>query len=280
MTNPDPLLRIDQVFARYNHSINALHGVSLSVRPGEVHALLGANGAGKTTTLRAISNLLGAQRGLITSGSITFDSLNVLKTRPSQLVQAGLVPVLEGRHVFKSLSVEENLIVGGLARGSRRPEVASDLERIYALFPSLVAKRKIAAGLTSGGEQQMVAIGRALMSRPRLLILDEPSMGLAPIVVNGIFETLRSLNRNGGLTILMAEQNAAVALRYADRATVIENGTDVLSESADVLRRGDLVKEFYLGSNVLALSKRRDVPSHGAEPGSSSSSHPPAIAAE
>lgn len=278
MTTPDPLLGIDHVFARYNHSINALHGVSLSVRPGEVHALLGANGAGKTTTLRAISNLLGAQRGLITSGSITFDGRNVLKTRPSQLVQAGLVPVLEGRHVFKSLSVEENLVVGGLARGSRRPEVASDLERIYTLFPSLVAKRKIAAGLTSGGEQQMVAIGRALMSRPRLLILDEPSMGLAPIVVNGIFETLRSLNRREGLTILMAEQNAAVALRYADRATVIENGTDVLSESADVLRRGDLVKEFYLGSNVLTLSKRRDAPGPLVE--AELSNQTPAIAAE
>ncbi len=278
MTTPDPLLSIDHVFARYNHSINALHGVSLSVQPGEVHALLGANGAGKTTTLRAISNLLGAQRGLITSGSITFDGLNVLKTRPSQLVQAGLVPVLEGRHVFKSLSVEENLVVGGLARGSRRADVASDLERIYTLFPSLVAKRKIAAGLTSGGEQQMVAIGRALMSRPRLLILDEPSMGLAPIVVNGIFETLRSLNRNDGLTILMAEQNAAIALRYADRATVIENGTDVLSESADVLRRGDLVKEFYLGSNVLSLSKRQDVPTNQVKP--DGGDHTAAIAAE
>lgn len=255
MPDSGHLLSVDQIFAIYNHSIIALHGVSLSVRKGEVRALLGANGAGKTTTLRAISNLLGAQRGLVTSGRIVFDGLDVLKTSPSKLVQAGLVPVLEGRHVFKSLSVEENLVVGGLARGSRRSEVSSDLERIYALFPTLLPKRRIAAGLTSGGEQQMVAIGRALMSRPRLLILDEPSMGLAPIIVKGIFETLRALNQNEGLTILMAEQNAAVALRYADEATVIENGVDVLSDTAEALRRGNYVKEFYLGSNISAASK-------------------------
>lgn len=260
MSNFDQLLSVDRIFAIYNHSVAALHGVSLSVRTGEVRALLGANGAGKTTTLRAIANLLGAQRGSVTSGRIVFDGLDVLKTPPSTLVQAGLASVLEGRHVFKSLNVEENLIVGALARGSRRSELSADLERIYALFPSLLPKRKIAAGLTSGGEQQMVAIGRALMSRPRLLILDEPSMGLAPIVVKGIFETLRALNRNDGLTILMAEQNAAIALRYADQATVIENGTDVLSDTADALRRGDYVKEFYLGSNVSSGIKREAGP--------------------
>ncbi|RUO97632.1 ABC transporter ATP-binding protein [Hyphomicrobium sp.] len=260
MSNFDQLLSVDRIFAIYNHSVAALHGVSLSVRTGEVRALLGANGAGKTTTLRAIANLLGAQRGSVTSGRIVFDGLDVLKMPPSTLVQAGLASVLEGRHVFKSLNVEENLIVGGLARGSRRSELSADLERIYALFPSLLPKRKIAAGLTSGGEQQMVAIGRALMSRPRLLILDEPSMGLAPIVVKGIFETLRALNRNDGLTILMAEQNAAIALRYADQATVIENGTDVLSDTADALRRGDYVKEFYLGSNVSTGIKREAGP--------------------
>lgn len=260
MSNFDQLLSVDRIFAIYNHSVAALQGVSLSVRTGEVRALLGANGAGKTTTLRAIANLLGTQRGSVTSGRIVFDGLDVLKTPPSTLVQAGLASVLEGRHVFKSLNVEENLIVGALARGSRRSELSADLERIYALFPSLLPKRKIAAGLTSGGEQQMVAIGRALMSRPRLLILDEPSMGLAPIVVKGIFETLRALNRNDGLTILMAEQNAAIALRYADQATVIENGTDVLSDTADALRRGDYVKEFYLGSNVSSGIKREAGP--------------------
>ncbi|HML27263.1 MAG TPA: ABC transporter ATP-binding protein [Hyphomicrobium sp.] len=248
MSISENLLRVHQISASYNHSIIALHGVSFSIKQGQVLALLGSNGAGKTTTLRAISNLLGAQRGLVTSGQIIFDGLDVLKAPPSKLVRAGLVSVLEGRHVFKSLSIEENLIVGGLARGSRRSEVASDLERVYALFPSLKNKRRISAGLTSGGEQQMVAIGRALMSRPRLLILDEPSMGLAPIIVKSIFDTLRSLNRAEGLTILMAEQNAAVALRYADRATVIENGADVLSDSAEALRQGDYIKDFYLGA--------------------------------
>lgn len=257
MSEPDDLLRVEQIAASYNHSIAALHGVSFSLKPGQVRALLGANGAGKTTTLRAVANLLSGQRGAVTSGKIFFDGLNVLELSPSKLVRAGLASVLEGRHVFKSLSIEENLIVGGLARGSRRSELASDLDRIYALFPSLVAKRRISAGLTSGGEQQMAAIGRALMSRPRLLILDEPSMGLAPIIVKSIFETLRSLNRNDGLTILMAEQNAAVALRYADQATVIQNGVDVLSDTAEALRQSDYIKEFYLGSELPFAPKSR-----------------------
>lgn len=266
MSEPDDLLRVDQISASYNHSIMALHSVSFSIKQGRVRALLGANGAGKTTTLRAVSNLLGAQRGSVTSGKIVFDGLDVLEAPPSKLVQAGLVSVLEGRHVFKSLSIEENLVVGGLARGSRRSELVSDLERIYVLFPSLVAKRRISAGLTSGGEQQMVAIGRALMSRPRLLILDEPSMGLAPIIVKSIFETLRSLNRNEGLTILMAEQNAAVALRYADHATVIENGIDVLSDTAEALRQGDYIKEFYLGSEFTFTPKSRTLVPPGSPP--------------
>lgn len=257
MSEPYDLLRVEQISASYNHSIAALHGVSFSLKQGQVRALLGANGAGKTTTLRAIANLLSGQRGAVTSGKIFFDDLNVLELSPSKLVRAGLASVLEGRHVFKSLSIEENLIVGGLARGSRRSELMSDLDRIYALFPSLVAKRRISAGLTSGGEQQMVAIGRALMSRPRLLILDEPSMGLAPIIVKSIFETLRSLNRDEGLTILMAEQNAAVALRYADQATVIQNGVDVLSDTAEALRQSDYIKEFYLGSDLPFAPKSR-----------------------
>lgn len=257
MSEPYDLLRVEQISASYNHSIAALHGVSFSLKQGQVRALLGANGAGKTTTLRAIANLLSGQRGAVTSGKVLYAGLNVLELSPSKLVRAGLASVLEGRHVFKSLSIEENLIVGGLARGSRRSELVSDLDRIYALFPSLVAKRRISAGLTSGGEQQMVAIGRALMSRPRLLILDEPSMGLAPIVVKSIFETLRSLNRNEGLTILMAEQNAAVALRYADQATVIQNGVDVLSDTAEALRQSDYIKEFYLGSELPFAPKSR-----------------------
>lgn len=277
MSEPDDLLRVEQIAASYNHSIAALHGVSFSLKPGQVRALLGANGAGKTTTLRAVANLLSGQRGAVTSGKIFFDGLNVLELSPSKLVRAGLASVLEGRHVFKSLSIEENLIVGGLARGSRRSELVSDLDRIYALFPSLVAKRRISAGLTSGGEQQMAAIGRALMSRPRLLILDEPSMGLAPIIVKSIFETLRSLNRNEGLTILMAEQNAAVALRYADQATVIQNGVDVLSDTAEALRQSDYIKEFYLGSELPFAPKSRT--SAPPETSAASVDHSP-IAAE
>lgn len=250
MSERSDLLVVNNLAAVYNHAISALHGVSLRVSRGEVRAILGANGAGKSTTLKAISNVLSAVRGQITAGSITFDGLDVAKTKPSDLIRAGLVPVLEGRHVFKSLTVEENLNTGGLGRGSSRAEITSDLERVYTLFPSLTRKRKIAAGLTSGGEQQMVAVGRALMARPRLLVLDEPSMGLAPIVVQSIFDTLRRLNREDGLTILLAEQNAAIALRYAASATVLENGATVLEGTADELRSRADVREFYLGSSI------------------------------
>jgi len=244
------LLIVDKISARYNYSIAALHGVSISLKKGEVLALLGANGSGKTTTLRAVSNLLSSDRGQVTDGSIRFDGLDVLGTRPTDLVRAGLVPVLEGRHVFKSLSVEENLIAGGIGRDSTRSEIAQDLEQIYEFFPRLKIKRSEQAGLTSGGEQQMVAIGRALMSRPRLLVLDEPSMGLAPLVVQGIFEVLSSLNRQLGLTILMAEQNAAIALKHAHKAVVIENGADVLQGSAAELRNRADIKSFYLGEGI------------------------------
>ena len=254
MSDRSNLLVVDAISAIYHHAISALHGVSLAVKQGEIRAILGANGAGKTTTLKAISNILSAERGQITAGRITFDGLDVTKTRPSDLVRAGLVPVLEGRHVFKSLTVEENLTTGGLGRGSTRAEIAADLERVYALFPSLTRKRRISAGLTSGGEQQMVAVGRALMGRPRLLILDEPSMGLAPIVVQSIFDTLRSLNRTDGVTILLAEQNAAVALRYAQTATVLENGESVLQGTAEELRNRSDVGEFYLGSSAARAS--------------------------
>lgn len=250
MSDRTNLLVVADISAIYNHAISALHGVSFSVKQGEIRAILGANGAGKTTTLKAISNILSAERGQITAGRITFDGLDVAKTKPSDLVRAGLVPVLEGRHVFKSLTVEENLTAGGLGRGSSRAEIASDLERVYTLFPSLTRKRRISAGLTSGGEQQMVAVGRALMARPRLLILDEPSMGLAPIVVQSIFDTLRSLNEKDGVTILLAEQNAAVALRYAETATVLENGASVLQGTAAELRKRPDVREFYLGSST------------------------------
>lgn len=247
MPKAHPLLEIANVEAVYGRSIVALSSVSLSLSEGEILALLGANGAGKTTTLRAASNLLAAERGAIRSGAIRFAGLDVTRARPSELVRAGLVQVLEGRHCFSSLTVEENLLAGALGRGSSRREAAADLERIYSYFPRLKEKRKAKSGLASGGEQQMTAIGRALMARPRLLALDEPSMGLAPLVVQSIFETLRALNRNEGLSLLIAEQNAAVALKYAHRATVLENGVSVLEGAAADLRDREDIRAFYLG---------------------------------
>ena len=247
MAGKDVLLSVDGIKATYNGAITALHGVSFALHRGEILALLGANGAGKTTTLKAISNLLPAERGEITAGSIRYEGRDVTTATPAQLVRVGLVQVLEGRHCFRNLTVEENLVSGGLGRSGSRAEIALDLEKIYALFPRLKEKRRALAGLTSGGEQQMTAIGRALMSRPALLVLDEPSMGLAPIVVQDIFKTLRRLNVETGLSILVAEQNSAIALRYADRATVLENGVAVLSGEAAELRQRDDVKAFYLG---------------------------------
>ncbi|MBY3074910.1 ABC transporter ATP-binding protein [Rhizobium laguerreae] len=248
------LLAVDDLKATYNHAITALDGVGFHLARGEILALLGANGAGKTTTLKALSNLLPAERGQVVSGSIRFDGLDVLRTRPAALVRAGLVQVLEGRHCFRSLTVEENLVSGGLGRSGTRAEIAEDIEKIYAHFPRLKEKRRALSGLTSGGEQQMTAIGRALMSRPRLLVLDEPSMGLAPLIVQDIFRKLRHLNREEGLSILVAEQNSAVALKYADRAIILENGATVLTGDAQDLRGRDDIKSFYLGQRAVAPS--------------------------
>jgi branched-chain amino acid transport system ATP-binding protein len=250
MTKRLPLLELRDVEASYNGAIAALRGVSLVVRQGEIVALLGANGAGKTTTLKAVSNLLPAERGQVTAGRIRFDDMDVTRTSPAELVRAGLVPVLEGRHVFRSLSIEENLITGAIARGSSRAELSADLERVYGYFPRLRERRRIAAGLASGGEQQMTALGRALMSRPRLLALDEPSMGLAPRIVQTIFQTLAMLNRQEGLSILVSEQNSTVALRTAHYATVLENGIAVLDGDTASLRERADIKAFYLGEAV------------------------------
>lgn len=243
-------LVVDRVEVLYDHAIVALHGVSLTVRCGEVAALVGANGAGKTTTLRALSNLLGAVRGQLTAGRIWFDGHDVSRTSPADLVRLGLVQVLEGRHCFRALSVEENLITGGLARGSSRAALAQDLEQVYTIFPGLKDKRRSRSGLTSGGEQQMTAIGRALMSRPKLLVLDEPSMGLAPLVVHSIFQTLNQLNKSSGLSILVAEQNSTVALQFAHRAFVLEKGRAVLEGPADELGRRPDIRAYYLGAFV------------------------------
>lgn len=245
-----PLLSLDGVEAVYQHSIAALHGVSLSVLPGQIHALLGANGAGKSTTLKAVSNLLHAERGQVTAGRIVFDGIEVGKTSPADLVRRGLVQVLEGRHCFPTLSIEENLITGGLGRDASRAELKADLQRVYDIFSRLKDRRHARAGLSSGGEQQMTAIGRALMSRPRLLVLDEPSMGLAPLVVREIFRTLKHLSQQEGLSILVAEQNSAVALQYADHATVLDTGTTVLEGPAVQLRQRSDIQDSYFGESL------------------------------
>lgn len=250
------ILEVRNVHATYAQTIQALSGVSLTLRKGGILALLGSNGAGKTTTLKAVSNLLPAERGQVTTGEILFEGQNVLSQSPARLVRSGLVQVLEGRHCFKGLTVEENLISGGLGRGSSRREIAEDLERIYVTFPRLKEKRRTSSGLTSGGEQQMTAIGRALMSRPRLLVLDEPSMGLAPLIIESIFQSLKALNREAGLSILVAEQNSTVALKYADEAVVIENGISVLSGTAAELRGRDDIKAFYLGEGATFTADR------------------------
>ena len=252
MSEHKAILQVSNVKAVYNHSIRALNGVSFDVREGEIFALVGANGAGKTTVLKAVSNLLSAERGRLTEGTIQFDGRNVPDLSPADLVRGGLAQVLEGRHCFRNLTVEENLITGGLGRSLGRRDVAQGIEVVYDLFPRLKERRHSLAGLISGGEQQMTAIGRALLSKPRLLVLDEPSMGLAPLVVRDIFQALSRLNKAQGLTILVAEQNSTVALSYADRAAVLENGATVLNASAEDLRRSDALKAFYLGGSVQA----------------------------
>ena len=250
MTTQDYLLKLDDLEAVYNLGIIALRGVTLSVKEGEIVALLGANGAGKTTTLMAASNLLPAVRGQIVHGDIMFDGASTKGRSAADLVELGLVQVLEGRHCFRGLSIEENLMAGTLSRRATRSELRDSLERVYTWFPKLKALRNSLSGLTSGGEQQMTAIGRALMAKPRLLILDEPSMGLSPLIVEDIFRLLKKLNQSEGLTLLVAEQNSNIALRYADRAYVLENGKVVLDGETAALRQRDDIKAFYLGHDV------------------------------
>lgn len=242
-----PFLVVDNIEAIYGQAILALRGVSLALGEGSVVALLGANGAGKSTTLKAISNLIRAERGRVSQGTIRWRGHDILGRDPSTLVSDGLVQVLEGRHVFPQLTVEQNLVTGAYVRRRSKLQIAQDLERIYAWFPRLKTRRQARAGLTSGGEQQMVAIGRALMTQPRLVLLDEPSMGLAPLIVEEIFEIVRQLNRDSGVSFLLAEQNAHLALRYADHAYVLETGRVVASGKAAELARRDDIKNIYLG---------------------------------
>jgi branched-chain amino acid transport system ATP-binding protein len=231
----------------YSHVILVLKGVSLSVPKGGIVALLGANGAGKTTTLKAISNLLRGERGEVTKGSILFDGEQVHELSPNDLVQRGCIQVMEGRRCFAHLTVEENLLTGSFTRRDGKAAVAADLERVYAYFPRLKERRSSTAGYTSGGEQQMCAIGRALMSRPKMILLDEPSMGLAPQIVEEIFEIVRELNEREHVSFLLAEQNTSMALRYARYGYILENGRIVMDGEAKALAENEDVKEFYLG---------------------------------
>ena len=241
------LLVVNNIEVVYDHVILVLKGVSLSVPEGGVVALLGANGAGKTTTLKAISNLLQVERGEVTKGTIELAGQNVAALSPTELVRRGVVQVMEGRHCFEHLTVEENLLTGAYTRGDGKAAVARDLELVYSYFPRLEERRRAQAGYTSGGEQQMTAIGRALMARPKVILLDEPSMGLAPQLVEEIFAIVARLNAEAGVTFLLAEQNTNVALRYASYGYILESGRVVLDGDAAALRNNEDVKEFYLG---------------------------------
>jgi branched-chain amino acid transport system ATP-binding protein len=246
MTRP-PILQVDDIAVTYSQIIPALRGVSLTVHEGEIVALLGGNGAGKTTTLKAISRLVHAERGELTAGRVLYRGVDVTRGEPWTLVERGLVQVLEGRRCFVHLSVEENLRLGAFVQRPTRAAIQAGLERVYAIFPRLKERRGTLAGYTSGGEQQMVAIGRALMAQPALVLLDEPSMGLAPQVVEEIFEIIATLNREAGVSVLLAEQNATVALRYAQRGYVLEGGRVVAHGAATELARLDALNDAYLG---------------------------------
>lgn len=244
---PEALLRVDDIEVIYDGAILAVSGVSLAVPQGSIIALLGANGAGKSTTLKAISGLVRADRAAISRGSIYFKGQPSTDTPANLLVQQGIVHVLEGRHVFPHLTVEENLISGGFVRRPGRQALQHGLERIYAWFPRLKEKRKVQAGYTSGGEQQMVAIGRALMTNPSLVLLDEPSMGLAPLIVQEIFDIVSQLNARENVSFLIAEQNIPVALKHAHYGYVLETGKVVLSGSAEQLLQDSALQDAYLG---------------------------------
>ncbi|MDD3432736.1 MAG: ABC transporter ATP-binding protein [Tepidiphilus sp.] len=255
----EPYLVVNNVEVIYDHVILVLKGVSLEVPRGGVVALLGANGAGKSTTLKAISNLLRAERGEVTKGSIHFKGERVDALSPNELVRRGVIQVMEGRHCFEHLTIEENLLTGAYTRRLSRAQLAQALERVYHYFPRLKERRKSQAGYTSGGEQQMCAIGRALMAAPEMILLDEPSMGLAPQVVEEIFEIVHELNAKENVSFLLAEQNTMVALRYANFGYILENGRVVMEGAAQELRENEDVKEFYLGLSSQGRKSFREV---------------------
>jgi len=252
------VLIVHNIEVVYSHVILVLKGVSLNVKKGGITALLGGNGAGKSTTLKSISNLLASERGEVTKGSVTYGNEYIHDLDPAQLVKKGVIQVMEGRHCFEHLTVEENLLTGAYTRSNNK-EVKEDLERVYNYFPRLRERRSSLAGYTSGGEQQMIAIGRALMAHPTMILLDEPSMGLAPQLVKQIFEIVAEINRKEGVTILLAEQNTNMALQYAEYAYILENGRVVMEGTAESMRDNEDVKEFYLGISGEGRQSFKDV---------------------
>jgi len=258
----ETLLEVNNIEVIYNHVILVLKGVSLSVPKGGITALMGGNGAGKTTTLKAISNLLRSERGEVTKGSISYRGQSIDGMNPSDMVKRGVIQVMEGRHCFEHLTVEENLMTGAYTRRDGKGAVSADLEMVYDYFPRLRERRKSQAGYTSGGEQQMVAIGRALMSRPETVLLDEPSMGLAPQLVEQIFEIVKKINEDEGVSFLLAEQNTNMALRYSHYGYILESGRVVMDGPAADLRENPDVKEFYLGISDEGRKSFREVRSY------------------
>ncbi|MDD2744435.1 MAG: ABC transporter ATP-binding protein [Rhodocyclaceae bacterium] len=255
----DAYLSIKNIEVIYDHVILVLKGVSLNVPKGKIVALLGANGAGKSTTLKAISNLLHAERGDVTKGSVEYKGDRIDQLTPNELVKRGVIQVMEGRHCFGHLTIEENLLTGAYTRSISRGELKDSLEKVYHYFPRLKTRRTSQAGYTSGGEQQMCAIGRALMAKPEMILLDEPSMGLAPQIVEEIFEIVKDLNSRENVSFLLAEQNTMVALRYADFGYILENGRVVMEGDAEDLRTNEDVKEFYLGLSSAGRKSFKDV---------------------
>jgi branched-chain amino acid transport system ATP-binding protein len=259
---PAPMLDVQGIEVIYNHVILVLKGVSIRVPQGRIVTLLGGNGAGKTTTLRAISCLLRAERGEVTKGSIHYQGERIEQADAPSLVRRGIVQVMEGRHCFAHLSIEDNLLAGAYSRRDGKAAVRDSLDKVYTYFPRLKTRRRSQAAYTSGGEQQMCAIGRALMTSPKLILLDEPSMGLAPQVVDEVFAIVRELNHHEGTTFLLAEQNTAMALRYADHGYILENGRVVMDGAARELAANDDVREFYLGLGDRGQKSFRDVRSY------------------
>jgi len=255
----DRILSLNNIEVIYDHVILVLKGVSLHVPRGGIVALLGANGAGKTTTLRAISNLLHAERGEVSKGSIHFDGIEIHRQSPNELVRRGCIQVMEGRECFAHLTIEENLLTGAFTRPDGRVAIRRDLDLVYSYFPRIASRKNSLAGYTSGGEQQMCALGRALMSRPKMILLDEPSMGLAPQIVEEIFENVKRLNQKEGVSFLLAEQNTNMALKYAAYGYILENGRIVLDGEAKALRENEDVKEFYLGIGEAGRRSFRNV---------------------